>query len=85
MLAAQALRLSRTEALGGIAFVLCSFSGRAFYRVPWAVWKDMKGLFGRKYITTADVEIYRVPFAAPGVLLFLEGVKEKNDDPHMDT
>lgn len=82
---AQALRLSRTEALGGIAFVLCSFSGRAFYRVPWAVWKDMKGLFGRKYITPADVEIYRVPFAAPGVLLFLEGVKEKNDDPHMDT
>lgn len=82
---AQALRLSRTEALGGIAFVLCSFRGRAFYRVPWAVWKDMKRLFDRKYITPADVEIYRVPFAAPGVLLFLEGVKEKNDDPQMDT
>lgn len=34
VLTAQALRLSRTEALGGIAFVLCSFSGRYFYRVP---------------------------------------------------
>lgn len=77
VLTAQALRLSRTEALGGVAFVLCSFSGRAFYRVPWAVWKDMKRLFGRKYITQSDIEIYRVPFAAPGVLLFLEGVKEE--------
>lgn len=65
--------------------LLCSFSGRAFYRVPWAVWKDMKRLFGRKYITPADLVEYRVPFAAPGVLLFLEGVKEKKDDLHMCT
>lgn len=85
VLAAQSLRLSRTEALGGVAFVLCSFSGRAFYRVPWAVWKDMKRLFGRKYITPADLAEYRVPFAAPGVLLFLEGVKEKKDGLHMCT
>lgn len=85
VLTAQALRLSRTEALGGVAFVLCSFSGRAFYRVPWAVWRDMKQLFGRKYITQSDIEIYRVPFAAPGVLLFLEGVKEKSDGSNMDT
>lgn len=59
--------------------------GRAFYRVPWAVWKDMKRLFGRKYITPADLAEYSVPFAAPGVLLFLEGVKEKKDDLHMCT
>nr|DAT33867.1 MAG TPA: recombination protein [Caudoviricetes sp.] len=85
VLTAQALRLSRTEALGGIAFVLCSFSGRYFYRVPWAVWRDMKSLFGRKYITPADLAEYRVQFAAPGVLLFLEGVKEKKDDLHMCT
>ena len=85
VLTAQALRLSRTEALGGIAFVLCSFSGRCFYRVPWAVWRVMKSLFGRKYIIPADLAEYRVPFAAPGVLLFLEGVKEKKDDLHMCT
>lgn len=72
---AQALRLSRTESLGGVAFVLCSFYGRDFYRVPWPVWRDMKRLFGRKYITPADVERYRVKIAAPGVLLFLEGVE----------
>lgn len=77
---AQALRLTRTERLGGIAFVLCSFSGRGFYRVPWAVWHDMKRLFGRKYITTADIESYRVPVAVPGVLLFLEGVETNAPD-----
>lgn len=71
---AQSLRLASTERLGGVAFVLCSFGSRAFYRVPWAVWRDMKEYFGRKYITPADVEIYRVKFGGPGVLLFLEGV-----------
>ena len=45
----------------------------------------MKSLFGRKYITPADLAEYRIPFAAPGVLLFLEGVKEKKDDLHMCT
>lgn len=34
----------------------------------------MKEYFGRKYITPADVEIYRVKFGGPGVLLFLEGI-----------
>ena len=77
---AQALRLSRTESLGGVAFVLCSFYGRDFYRVPWSVWRDMKRLFGRKYITPTDVERYRVKIAAPGVLLFLEGVETNAPD-----
>ena len=77
---AQALRLSRTESLGGVAFVLCSFYGRDFYRVPWPVWRDMKRLFGRKYITPADLAEYRIRVAAPGVLLFLEGVETNAHD-----
>ena len=76
----QAARLTRTERLGGIAFVLCSFGGRYFYRVPWAVWRDMKRLFGRKYITPADLAEYRIRVAAPGVLLFLEGVETNASD-----
>lgn len=71
---AQSLRLASTERFGGVAFVLCSFSGNRFYRVPWAVWFNMKKYFGRKYITPADVEAYRLKFGGPGVLLFLEGV-----------
>lgn len=76
----QAARLTRTERLGGIAFVLCSFGGRYFYRVPWAVWRDMKRLFGRKYITPADLAEYRIRVAAPGMLLFLEGVETNASD-----
>ena len=40
----------------------------------------MKNVFGRKYITPADVGAYRVRVAAPGVLLFLEGVETNAPD-----
>lgn len=73
---AQAACLRRISQLGGIAFVLCSFNGREFYRIPWSVWENMKRTFGRKYITPTDVGSYRVRVAAPGVLLFLENLKE---------
>lgn len=72
----QAACLRRISQLGGIAFVLCSFNGREFYRIPWPVWDNMKNAFGRKYIAPADVKAYRVRVAAPGVLLFLENLKE---------
>ncbi|RGB94308.1 hypothetical protein DWZ04_13525 [Faecalibacterium prausnitzii] len=62
-----------------MAFVLCSFGANAYYRVPWLVWCDMKNLFGRKYVTQDDLKAYRVRFAAPGVLLFLEGM---NNEKH---
>lgn len=74
---AQADRLERCHAYGGYAFVLCSFSGRDFFRVPWSTWRGMKNLFGRKYITPQDVEQCRVRIGGPGVLLFLEGMEVK--------
>ena len=83
--AEQAACLRRISRLGGIAFVLCSFNGREFYRIPWPIWEDMKNVFGRKYITPADLAEYRIRVAVPGVLLFLEGVKEKKDGSKMDT
>lgn len=83
--AEQAACLRRISRLGGIAFVLCSFNGREFYRIPWQIWEDMKDVFGRKYITPADLAEYRIRVAVPGVLLFLEGVKEKKDGSKMDT
>ena len=73
----QAERLERCHSYGGHAFVLCSFSGRDFFRVPWSTWRGMKNLFGHKYITPQDVERCRVRIGGPGVLLFLEGMEEK--------
>ena len=77
---AQAACLRRISQLGGIAFVLCSFNSREFYRIPWPVWDNMKNAFGRKYITSADLAEYRIRVAAPGVLLFLEGVETNASD-----
>ena len=74
----QAERLERAQQYGGVAFVLCSFGSVAFYRIPWVVWRDMKGNFGRKYIMPADVERYRVKIGAPGVPLFLEGLEAQS-------
>jgi recombination protein U len=42
------------------------------YRIPWDVWSAMKEHFGRKYVTEADVEKYRVPTAWNGVLMLLD-------------
>ena len=42
-----------------------------FAFIPWEDWKRMKELYGRKYLTEADVEKYKVPFWN-GYCLFLD-------------
>lgn len=66
----QADVLDVKEALGAICFVLVSFGFREFYRVPWAVWRDMRAHFGHKYMTPGEGEKYRLP-PTGGLLLFL--------------
>lgn len=58
----QARALTSHEALGAVAFVLVSLSMRDFYRVPWSTWKNMKALFGHKYMSAVELEKYRVLF-----------------------
>ena len=50
--------------LGAIAFVLVSFELRAFYRVPWPIWRDMAEIYGRKYIRRDELKPYEVPVVA---------------------
>lgn len=73
----QAARLRRARDYGGQAFVICSFSGLDFFRIPWSVWENMKGRFGHKYFTVQEAEPWRIRIGGPGVLLFLEGMEEK--------
>ena len=73
----QADRLERAFRYGAAAFVVCSFSGRDFFRVPWEVWRSMKARYGHKYITIQEAEPFRITFGGPGVLLFLEGLEER--------
>lgn len=73
----QTERLERAHQFGAVAFVLCSFGSVGFYRVPWTVWRDMKGQFGHKYITPQEAAPYEVRIGGPGVLLFLEGFEDR--------
>ena len=70
----QADYLDLHQALGARCYVLAGFSSGAVYRLPWNVWRNMKKVFGRKYITEDDIEIvpYQVQTALDGTLLLLD-------------
>lgn len=65
----------RYEAMGAKCFVVVSVRLESFYRIPWDIWKQMKGKFGHKYMASGrELENYRVPDRNCTVL-FLEGVE----------
>jgi len=65
--------LEKHHKLGALAFVFVSFGFQAFYRIPWTVWRDMKDLYGRKYVKADELESYRLP-ALGGVIKLLSGI-----------
>ena len=67
----QAEYMTKNEALGARCYVIVGFVAGGVYRIPWAVWKDMKGHFGRKYVRESDLQQYRVLTAKNGALLVL--------------
>jgi len=67
-------QLTLHHKLGAVAFVIVSFGLEDFYRIPWEVWRDMKAIYGRKYLKPAELEPYRVQYIA-GVLKLLEGIE----------
>ena len=52
-------------------FVVVGFMSGAVYRVPWHVWSNMKGCYGRKYATETDLKSYRVGESWNGTLYLL--------------
>ena len=73
--------------LGAIAFVLVSVSLTDFYRVPWPVWRDMAEIYGRKYMTHAELSRYEVP-ATAGFIKFLHDIESETlgkEDAHDPT
>jgi len=63
--------LDKHMTLGARCFVVIGFSSGEVYRIPWEVWRDMKQIYGRKYVTEADVEKFRVGVAWNETLLLL--------------
>lgn len=62
--------LNQYAALGAECFVLVSFGFQDFFKVPWEVFQRMKENYGRKYITPADIQAYKIKYIG-GVLYFL--------------
>ncbi len=60
LLEQQAKALDLHEKLGAQCFVLVSFNFQSFFKIPWTVWRDMKEIYGRKYLTPQDMPEYRV-------------------------
>jgi penicillin-binding protein-related factor A (putative recombinase) len=73
----QMKKLEEHEQAGAVAGVCAGIQDRFFF-VPWAVWRDMKSIYGRQYVKAADIEEYRVRFT--GAVMFLDYIhKERRD------
>ena len=60
--------MDRHMACGADCYVCLSFGFKGFYMIPYAVWKDMKTVFGRQYILPEDKQIqkYAIPSSIVG-------------------
>lgn len=63
--------MEKHSRLGARCYVVIGFISGEVYRLPWEVWRDMKEVFGRKYVTEADVQKYRVSTAWNDTLYLL--------------
>lgn len=52
---------------------VCVGIKRTYAFIPWKVWRDMKNIYGRQYLTEEDLKKYEVP--TPGYIDFLKGVE----------
>lgn len=56
----QEKRLNSHFSLGADCFILVSFKLRRYYKIPWAIFRNMKKYYGRKYITPEDIQEYEI-------------------------
>lgn len=72
VLEVQASNLDRHQRLGARCYVIVGFLNNEVYRIPWAVWREMKERYGRKYITEKDIQEFRVATARNDTLMLLD-------------
>lgn len=68
----QAEYMDMYQDIGALCYILAGFSSGSVYRIPWGMWSDMKELFGRMYVTDADLDGCMVKTARNGTLLLLD-------------
>ncbi len=68
----QADYLTRHQRLGALCYIVAGFGTGEVYRIPWDAWRNMKDLFGRKYVREEDLEEYKVTAGSNGLLRLLD-------------
>lgn len=64
----------RYRKMGAVCFVVISIGFENYYRVPWDVFRDMKQIFGHKYMDESNLEQYKIKYSN-GVVKFLDGLE----------
>ena len=67
------------ERFGAHCYVMVSMGLMKFYRVPWGIWKQMKELFGHKFMTEQELKPYQLQ-EKHCTILILEGVELKDEN-----
>jgi recombination protein U len=67
----QAVALDKYDEIGAECFVVIGFNMSDFFRVPWPVFRDMKSIWGRKYIKPSDIKEYALGMGRFGQPLIL--------------
>ena len=85
----QMKRLDLHHELGAIAAVCVSINYKIFF-VPWVLWRDMKQIFKRQYVTAEDLKGFEIIFdgaarfldyeAPGGWERFEKSVKERREE-----
>lgn len=67
--------------MGAAAFVCIDIQGR-FFSVPWYIWRDMKSVYGKKFLMPGDIPHYEVVF--DGAVKYLDYINGRrlDGDPH---
>ncbi|EHL18505.1 hypothetical protein HMPREF9630_00230 [Peptoanaerobacter stomatis] len=58
---AQARALENHSILGAYTGVCVNIQD-SYYFIPYGIWANMKEIYGRKYLTRTDIEVYEVDF-----------------------
>lgn len=53
--------LEEQHGMGALSFVCVGIRDR-YFSIPWEVWRDMKDIYGKKYLMPADIPEYEVRY-----------------------
>ena len=63
--------------MGAASFVCIDIQGR-FFSVPWYIWRDMKDVYGKKFLMAGDIPHYEVVF--DGAVKYLDYINGRHLD-----